>query len=426
MTFQPKDKAMDRRSFMRTAALGTAGLALPFGNAGWIARGATLAESADKARQRLIVIFQRGAVDGLSVVVPYRDDGYYQARKSIAINPPGQPGAVLDLDGHFGAHPSLASVMPLWRNKSLAFVHACGSPDPTRSHFDAQIFMETGTPGRSATPDGWMNRLLEQIPGPHSATQAIAFGSNVPRILTGKLAVANVATGKGAGKPLAIDQPDINAAFAKLYGGSDAMSRTFQESQESRRQVMADLSDEMVAADNGAPLPDGFPGDAARLAKMMRQDSSIQLAFLALGGWDTHVNQGNAQGQLAGRLKPLADGLAVLANGLGPSYADTVIVVMSEFGRTVHENGNGGTDHGHGNVMWVMGGKVAGGQVYGDWPTLSTASLYQGRDVAVTTDFRAVLEPVLSRHMGMTDRTLNDVFPGSFPAAAGMGRLIQA
>jgi uncharacterized protein (DUF1501 family) len=417
---------MDRRHFIRSAVLGTAALALPFGHAGWVARGATLADRSTGGPKRLVVVFLRGAVDGLSVVTPYGDDGYYQARKSIALKPPGQPGGVLDLDGHFGAHPSLAAIMPYWKDRSLAFVPASGSPDPTRSHFDAQIFMETGTPGRSATPDGWMNRLLGVLPGPHSATQAIAFGSNVPRILTGKLQVANVATGKGAGAAIAIDRPEVNAAFARLYGGSDAMSRTFQEGQESRHQVMTDLGSEMMAADNGAPLPDGFPGDAARLAKMMRQDPSIQLAFLALGGWDTHVNQGNAQGQLAGRLKPLSDGLAVLAGGLGPAYADTVILVISEFGRTVHENGNGGTDHGHGNVMWVMGGKVAGGQIYGDWPTLSTASLYQGRDVAITTDFRAVLDPVLGRHMGMTDQTMADVLPGAFVRSPGMSRLIRA
>jgi uncharacterized protein (DUF1501 family) len=193
------------------------------------------------------------------------------------------------------------------------------------------------------------------------------------------------------------------------------MSLTFKEGQDSRKQVMTDLGAEMIAADNGAPLPDGFPGDAARLAKMMRQDSTVQMAFLALGGWDTHVNQGNAQGQLAGRLKPLSDGLAVLANGLGPIYKDTAILVVSEFGRTVHENGNGGTDHGHGNVMWVMGGDIAGGRLYGDWPTLAADRLYQNRDVAITTDFRAVLEPVLATcacRIARSIRFCRAAFPG--------------
>jgi uncharacterized protein (DUF1501 family) len=413
---------MDRRHFLRNLAIGSAALVMPFGKSGWVARAANLAASASP---RLVVIFLRGAVDGLSVVVPYGDDVYYQSRRSIALKPPGQPDGVIDLDGHFGMHPAMASLTPLWQSGSLAFIPACGSPDPTRSHFDAQIFMETGTPGRSGTPDGWMNRALGAIPGPHASTQAVAFGANVPRIMTGKIQVANVATGNGAGKPLPVDRPEVSAAFAKLYGGDDAMSRTFQAGQDSRKQVMADLDSEMMAADNGAPLPNGFPGDAARLAKMMRQDSSIQLAFLALGGWDTHVNQGNAQGQLAGHLRPLADGLAVLAQGLGPVYRETVIVVMSEFGRTVHENGNGGTDHGHGNVMWVMGGDVAGRKIYGDWPTLASAALYQDRDVAITTDFRAVLEPVLTRHMRLSDPMLAGIFPGAFQPAPGMRTLIR-
>jgi uncharacterized protein (DUF1501 family) len=416
---------MNRRLFLRTCLAGGAALALPFGQSGWIAKAASL-DDRGAGDPRLIVIFLRGAVDGLSVVVPYGDDGYYQSRRTIALDRPGSPNGVIDLDGHFGLHPALASIAPLWKDRSLAFVQASGSPDPTRSHFDAQIFMETGTPGRSATEDGWMNRLLGEIPGTHSATEAIAFGPNVPRILTGKQPVANVATGNGAGKPMVIDRPEVNQAFARMYGGTDAMSKSFQVGQESRHQVMTDLDDEMVKANNGAPLPNGFPGDAARLAKMMRQDPSVRFAFLALGGWDTHVNQGNAQGQLAGRLKPLGDGLATLAAGLGPIYKDTAIVVVSEFGRTVHENGNAGTDHGHGNVMWLMGGNIAGGHVYGDWPTLSSSALYQGRDLAITTDFRAVLEPVLARHLRLPDRALASVLPGTFQPSPAMRAIIRA
>ncbi len=418
---------MNRRRFLRNSLIAGAGLALPFGS-GWIAQGAPIGGKADMAQKRLVVIFLRGAVDGLSVVAPYGDDGYYAARRSIALQRPGQPGGVIDLDGHFGLNPALAAVVPLWREGSLAFVHACGSPDPTRSHFDAQIFMETATPGRSATPDGWMNRLLGQMPGPRAPTEAIAIGPTVPRIMTGAFTVANMALGVGAGKPMAIDRPEVSQAFARLYGGTDKMSQAFQEGRDARRQVMRDIDPdaEQLAANNGAPLPNGFPGDATRLAKMMRQDPSIRLAFLALGGWDTHVNQGNAEGQLAGRLRPLGDGLANLAAGLGPAYKETVIVVMSEFGRTVHENGNGGTDHGHGNVMWVMGGGVAGGRVHGEWPTLAPAALYQNRDLAVASDFRAVLEPVLARHLGMNDKALSVVLPGGFKPAPRLGSLIRA
>jgi uncharacterized protein (DUF1501 family) len=409
----------NRRQFLRSSLIASAAMALPFGQ-GWAA-------AATPGDKRLIVIFLRGAVDGLSVVVPHGDPDYYAARSSIALQRAGQPGGVIDLDGHFGLNPALAPVMPLWRDGSLAFVQACGSPDPTRSHFDAQIFMETATPGRSSTPDGWMNRLLGQLPAPHAATEAIAVGPTLPRIMTGKFTVANVTLGAGAGKPLPIDRPEVSQAFARLYGGTDSMSQAFQAGQEARHQVMADMVDpEQQAADNGAPPPNGFPGDAVRLAKMMRQDPSVRLAFLALGGWDTHVNQGNAQGQLAGRLKPLGEGLANLAAGLGPIYKDTVVVVISEFGRTVRENGNGGTDHGHGNVMWVMGGGIAGGRVYGEWPTLASSALYQNRDLAITTDFRAVLEPILTRHMMMDDAALAAVLPGSFQPSRGMQRLVKA
>jgi uncharacterized protein (DUF1501 family) len=418
---------MNRRRFLHASLIGGAALALPFGS-GWIAHGAPLGAQPDMAQKRLVVIFLRGAVDGLSVVVPYGDDGYYAARRSIALQRPGQAGGVIDLDGHFGLNPALAAMMPFWRERSLAFVQACGSPDPTRSHFDAQIFMETGTPGRSATPDGWMNRLLGQMPGPRAPTEAIAIGPTVPRIMTGAFTVANMTLGAGAGKPMAIDRPEISQAFARLYGGTDKMSQAFQEGQEARRQVTLDIDPdaEQQAANNGAPLPNGFPGDATRLGKMMLRDPSIRLAFLALGGWDTHVNQGNAQGQLAGRLGSLGAGLANLAAGLGPAYKDTIIVVMSEFGRTVHENGNGGTDHGHGNVMWLMGGGVAGGRVYGEWPTLAPAALYQNRDLAVTSDFRAVLAPILARHLGVNDKALSAVLPGGFKPAPRLGSSIRA
>jgi uncharacterized protein (DUF1501 family) len=174
----------------------------------------------------------------------------------------------------------------------------------------------------------------------------------------------------------------------------------------------AELDQEMQAANNGAPLPNGFADDAQRLATLMRQDAHVQLAFMAVGGWDTHANQGAAQGQLAGRLAPLGQGLAAMAERLGPVLDDTVIVVMSEFGRTVRQNGNGGTDHGHGNVMWLLGGPVAGGQVHGTWPGLEERALYEGRDLAVTTDFRQVLSEVCASHMGLPDVRLGEVFPG--------------
>jgi uncharacterized protein (DUF1501 family) len=313
----------------------------------------------------------------------------------------------------------------------LGFVQACGSPDPTRSHFDAQLYMENGTPGRGATSEGWLNRLLAALPGQHGPTQALSFGPQMPRILTGPQPVANIALGNAAEKPLAIDRPGVNEAFAQLYGGNDKMSEAFRQSTQSRQQMQADMASGMMddkeqqAANNGAPLPDGFPGDAARLGHMMRQDPSIRVAFMALGGWDTHVNQGNAQGQLAGRLKPLGEGLSKLVTSLGPAYQDTLVIVMSEFGRTVHENGNGGTDHGHGNVLWALGGTVAGGKVHGAWPGLATDRLYQQRDLAVTSDFRAVIGSAVTRHLRLPEGAAASLFP-SAPNGGGAPVLVRA
>jgi uncharacterized protein (DUF1501 family) len=420
---------MLRRDLLLKAGAASGWLALGASGAAWAAVG----EPTGTAPRRLVVVFLRGAADGLSVVVPYGDAAYYQARGSIALAKPGAEGGVLDLDGHFGLHPSLAPLMPLWQAGKLGFVHASGSPDATRSHFDAQDYMESATPGRKATPDGWMNRALGALPELARATpaRAVSIGAVMPRIYAGRHPVANIASGQAATKPTVLDRPAVKSAFDQLYADdSDKTARAYKASQQAHQEVMAaleegkedtaSLSAQMLAANNGAPLPNGFPDDAARLAKLMRNDGRVQLAFLALGGWDTHANQGNARGQLANRLAPLGTGLAALANGLGPVFNDTAVVVMSEFGRTVNQNGNGGTDHGHGNVMWVMGGNVAGGKVLGAWPGLDKSALYEGRDLAVTTDFRQVLAGVLERHMRLSDGQLADVFPaftgGASPA----------
>jgi len=408
---------MLRRDLLtNTSAIG-AGLLLPIGRTAWAAVTAT---PTLLTQRRLVVIFLRGAVDGLSVVVPYSDPGYYRARSSIALGRPGAEGGVLDLDGRFGLHPALASLLPLWQSGKLAFVHAAGSPDATRSHFDAQDYMESATPGRKATPDGWLNRLLGTLPrgaGERvSPTRAVSVGPVLPRIYSGRNPVANIASGSGAAKATLLDRPKVSDAFSQLYAGDDKMSRAYQEAQSTHREVMDSLNrdsmdHEMQVANNGAPLPTGFPDDAARLAKLMRNDARVQLAFMAVGGWDTHANQGAATGQLANRLQPLGQGLAALASGLGPVFDDTAVVVISEFGRTVRQNGNGGTDHGHGNAMWLMGGRVAGGKVYGRWPGLDSGALFEGRDLAVTTDFRTLLAEVCERHVGLPDTRLAQVFP---------------
>jgi uncharacterized protein (DUF1501 family) len=412
---------MQRRQLLQAAA--AAGL-------GWSAIGRTaFAATAPQAGQplpgnkRLIVVFLRGAVDGLSVVVPYSEGAYAQARSSIALAWPGQDGGVLDLDGHFGLNPNLAPLMPLWQSGRLAFVQASGSPDPTRSHFDAQDYMESGTPGRKGTPDGWLNRLLGAEPpvpvqpgARAGVTRGISVGATLPRIWAGPNPVANIANGARATRATLLDRPQVSQAFDALYAGDDAMSRAYRESQQSRAEVNeamspAAMDHEQRAADNGAPLPGGFPDDAGRLAQLMRRDPNVQIAFIALGGWDTHVNQGGAKGQLANRLQPLGQGLAELATRLGPVFDDTTVLVISEFGRTVRQNGTGGTDHGHGNVMWALGGNIAGGKVYGRWPGIDSAALNEGRDLAVTTDFRQVLAGVCAHNLGLPDNKLAAVFP---------------
>jgi len=399
---------MKRRDFLHAAAAGA--VLLPFGRQAW---AATLPDGGP-TKNKMIVVMLRGAVDGLSVVAPYADANYYRMRPAIAVPRPGQENGAIDLDGYFGLNPALSSLQPLWRDNKLAFVHASGSPDPTRSHFDAQDYLESGTPGRKATQDGWMNRMLGGLPGPITPTRAVAIGPLMPRILTGRAEASNIASGAAGSRATALDRPQVGDAFDKLYAGDDRYSKAYQQSQQTHQEVMISLDDEMAAASGGAPLPNGFPDDAERLAKLMRKDPNIQLAFLAVGGWDTHANQGMVKGQLANRLNPLGVGLANLAQQLGPMFDDTTIVVMSEFGRTAKQNGNNGTDHGHGNVMWIIGGKVNGGKVYADWQGMEDNRLHEGRDLPVTTDFRQVLAQIGERHLRLPDARLAQVFP-DFP-----------
>jgi uncharacterized protein (DUF1501 family) len=402
-----------RRDLLKGVA---AGLVVP-GPGSW-------AMAAD-GEKRLIVILLRGAVDGLNVVIPFADEDYYQERRSIAIAPPGKPDGALALDAHFGLHPALASLMPLWQDHRLAFIHAAGSPDPTRSHFDAQLYLENGTPGQDTTRSGWMNRLLSAMPGPHGATDALSIGPTLPRIFAGKAAVATLPLGAAGPQPLPIDQADVGSAFDRLYSGNDELGESFRQGRAARAQLVAALAKEQRIANNGSPPPTGFPGQAARLGLLIRRHPGTRLAALGLGGWDTHVNQGNHKGQLADRLRPLGDGLFALARSAEEAWGDTVVVVLSEFGRTVRENGNGGTDHGHGNAIWVLGGAVNGGRVYGEWPGLTSAQLYQRRDLAITTDFRSVLAVILERHMRLSDRQLDAVLPDAPPASRDLEQMVR-
>jgi uncharacterized protein (DUF1501 family) len=399
---------MQRRHFLQQATLATAGVLFPIAAQTWAAR------SAQPTGKRMIVVFLRGAVDGLSLLVPYGAPEYDQVRSHITIGKPGTDKGVYDLDGYFGLHPTLAGVMPLWNDGKLAFVNASGLSLANRSHFDAQDYMETATPGIKTTVDGWMNRLLSNI-RESNPIQALNVGTTTPRIFAGKQPIASIAPGNRAKKSLATDRDEIADAFDELYRDQKTLGKNYREGQIARAAILENLKQETQMADNGAPAAAGFPSDAKRLAQAMLRDPRIELAFMAIGGWDTHINQGNAQGRLANNFKLLGQGIALLAQDLGKAFEDTVIVVMSEFGRTVKENGNKGTDHGRGNVIWLLGGNVRGKKIYGDWRGLATADLEDGRDVPVTTDFRDVLTTILQRHWRLDDAQLSTILPNYQP-----------
>lgn len=416
---------MNRRDFLKSASLLSLSMLSQAQGWTWAASPKSGASSNDS---RLVVVFLRGAVDGLNVVVPYSDPTYYSLRPTIAISRPGDSAGALDLDGTFGLHPALAPIMPQWKDKSLSFVVCSGSPDPTRSHFDAQDYMETGAPGNKRLTTGWMNRLLEQLPDNRSPIRAINVGNTMPRILQGPISVASYdAKPTGGASAAALDRPAILSSFGQMYQGRhDDLGEAFCEAVEARQVLNSKLQDEMIAADQGAPLARNFRGFGQQLGRLFHKDPETRVAFIALGGFDTHVNQGADKGALANNLSTLGTGLSQFVTGLGQAYDKTVVVVMSEFGRTVKENGNAGTDHGHGNMLWLMGGPVAGGKIYGRWDGLSQRTLFEGRDLPVTTDFRNVLSVVLSQHMGITAKGISQIFPDFVPSDKSLNHLLHA
>lgn len=368
----------------------------------------------------LIVLFQRGAADGLNVVVPHGDPAYYQLRPTIAIPRPSTGVAsAVDLDGFFGLHPALSSLKPLYDRGMLAAIHAVGSPSSTRSHFDAQNFMETGIPDDKNTHDGWLNRYLQVAPS-KAPFRAVAIAGQTPRAFEGPaptIAMTNVTdfTVRSSGT-------DIQRLEA-LYrtGSADLIHGTGTETFEAMKLLKAASPEKYVPA-NGASYPAAPFGRALQqIAQLVKANVGLEIAFTDVGGWDTHVNQGSVSGQLAQRLDEFGRGIAALTTDLGDRMADVVIVTMSEFGRMVKENGDAGTDHGHAGVMFAIGGSIRGGKVLGQWPGLAPEQLYEGRDLALTTDFRTVLSEVVRTHLG-ADR-LDAVFPG-FPAGAPDLRLV--
>jgi uncharacterized protein (DUF1501 family) len=414
---------MNRRIFLKST-----GLALVAG--GFVPRVFVRMASAEAPSNGrvLVALFLRGAVDGLSVVVPWGESAYYSARPTIALPRPGGNGGALDLDGFFGLHPALAPLHALYRDGAAALVHAAGSPDPTRSHFDAQDFMESGTPGAKTTRDGFLARALTAAPargGSRSPVRAAALTRSMPRILTGADGVVAVdrldrfgirAAGPG-------ESPSLErSALEAMYAGSEAaeLRAPAAESFEALR-VLDAAAPSRVAPANGARYPAGALGRSlGQIAQLIRSGVGLEVAFADAAGWDTHAGQGAETGQLANRLRELGLAIAAFAQDLGSRMADVTLVTMSEFGRTVAENGNRGTDHGHGNAMILVGGGVRGGRVYGRWPGLSAERLYERRDLGVTTDFRDVFAEVLAARMRLAPDALRTVFPGYAPTTIGL------
>jgi len=402
-----------RRSFLKSTGIGFLALGLP---PSFLVRAAG-AEQGGRGKA-LVVIFQRGGMDGLNVVIPFKDQAYYALRPSIAVKEPaaGEERAI-DLDGYFALHPALASLKTIYDNGKLAIVHAAGSPDNSRSHFDSQDYMEIGTPGIKSTPDGWLNRYLGEKQASVSPFRGVAVSPQTPRMLAGAAPTLSMSS---------IEEFRLrNVAMAptleKLY--ANATDPLFRQGGKSLFDAMARLrAIESKIPPSTATYPAGrFGVGLKQIARLIKADVGLEIAFNEIEGWDTHVAEGGATGQLANRLKELGDGLAAFYQDLGDRVEDVVLVTMSEFGRTARENGNRGTDHGHANVMFVLGGRVRGGKVYGRWPGLAPEVLYEGRDLDLTTDYRAVCGELLARHLAQ--RELGKIFPG-FRSPSSLGLVV--
>ncbi len=401
-----------RRYFMKQGGIALVGLStVP----AFLQRAIAATPSAGK--KQLVVLFQRGAADGLNIVVPFAEPNYYRLRPSIAIPQPKRGGTdvTIDLDGFFGLHPSLAPLVPFFQKNQLAIVHAVGSPDPTRSHFDAQDYMESGTPGVKATEDGWLDRAIGSIPEENASPfRAVAMGPNLPRMLrgsTGAIAIPDIKQFKVQPQSAAMNNV-VQGGFEAMYAQSvdHALHGTGAETFEAI-DILRKIDINKFPPENGADYPkSGLGQKMQQIGVMLKAGIGVEVLFVDCSGWDNHVNEGGAQGQLSNLLKDLGQSLAAFHQDLGDRMQDVVVVTMSEFGRTAKENGNRGTDHGHANYMFVMGGDVKGGKVYGKWPGLEDHQLNEGRDLALTTDFRAVVGEILTKHLGVKD--MAPVFPG--------------
>jgi uncharacterized protein (DUF1501 family) len=404
-----------RRVFLKGSALAMFGVgSMP----AWLGRS-LYAGNLENRKKILVAIFQRGAVDGLNMVIPFGEPRYYELRPSIGIpKPDGSPNAAVDLDGFFGLHPALSPLKPMYDARHLAIVDAVGSPDPTRSHFDAQDYMESGTPGVKGA-DGWLNRALPTESGRPSPVRAVSLGDTLARSLRGH----NDAVAVRSLNDFQVHDSRGASAFESMYESSSdtLLHGTAKETFDAVKIVQSVQKQNYVPA-AGATYPTGaFGRSMQQIAQLIKADVGVEVAFADIGGWDTHVNETGGHptdGQLAVNLAQFGQSLAAFYRDLGDRMEDVTLVTMSEFGRTARENGDRGTDHGHANVMFVMGSGVRGGRVYGDWPGLAQEQLYENRDLALTTDFRDVLGELVARHLGNSN--LAAVFPGYEPKFRGL------
>ncbi|MEA2174620.1 MAG: hypothetical protein QOD00_2212 [Blastocatellia bacterium] len=411
--------SVNRRFFLKSGGLALASIGMMTATPKFLER-AVMAEALGRAgggrRKTLIAIFQRGAVDGLNVVVPHGERAYYDARPTIAIPQPraGVAEGAIDLDGFFGLHPALAPFKGLWDAKRLAIVDAVGSPDNTRSHFDAQDYMESATPGVKSTRDGWLNRYLQSKTDEQASPfRAVSLTQNMPRALQGRASALAISNLSDFTIRAGASSASVQGGFESIYeqGVKDVLQGTGRETFEAVN-FLKKVNPSQYQPENGAQYPRGaFGNSLLQIAQLIKAGVGLEIAFTDIGGWDTHVNEGSARGQLGLRLSEFGAGINALVQDLGQARMDDVVILtMSEFGRTARENGTRGTDHGHANAMFVIGNSVRGGKVYGEWPGLKMDQLYEGRDLALTTDFRDVFGEVVQKHLGNTN--LRAVFPG--------------
>ncbi len=388
-----------RRVFLKDGGLAVVGLSMV---PGFLAR--TLAAAGPSAtRKTLVVIFQRGGADGLNMVVPFGESAYYDYRPSLAIPAPGKEGGAIDLDGKFGLHPALGALAPLFKSRQFGIINAVGTPDTGgRSHFQAQDFMESAAPGDRTVASGWLNRYLVEMPDPdRRPLRATAIGESLPKALRGQASVMTIGS---------VNQADAMGGdmYQSMYSRDTnaLISGTARELFDAVKQIKS-AKLEQYTPGNGANYGAQAPGPALQqIAQLIKADVGLQVAFVDVNGWDTHQNQGDRMPPL---LRALAQALTAFHTDLGKRMEDVVLITMSEFGRTARENGNAGTDHGHANLMFVSGGSVKGGQIFGKWPGLDRDRLNEDRDLVLTTDFRDVLAEVLVGHLGCTNP--NAIFP---------------